>query len=772
MIGSETHISEKLASKPLSHARFDQRMIEAIRQRRWQSAIGLMLLAWLTVSMLVSYWVLTGGKPGQQLLTPPLVALMLVINLIPALALLVLIGRRLARNRARQSDVGGSGNLHVRMVSLFSIIAAIPVLLLVIFASLLFQYGFDFWYSQKARGIFENANNLAQTYYREKQQTIMNETEVMAGDLDYNLNLAPISDARFTSSFGFQVYQRNLSEGAILRITAKNGVQSLAIANNNPYNRPAGDSWVPADVVKTLLAQRETVFKDAGNRMEAVTPIPNRPDLFLYVSRIDDSAALAQTKRFSLVLKDYNSLLDRSRSLQLVFHAALFLITLLVVGAAVAIALNVADRFIKPIGELVDAAQRVSGGDLSVRVTDTQVRDEIGILSSAFNQMTGRLEEQRHELVDANALLERRRVLIEAVLSSVTAGIIAVTRDRSVRLLNDSAAHLLAVGRDQATGQSLLSIAPELDALLLADARESIIDVMASGERRTLAVKIVADEAGHVLTFDDITQQLADQRSAAWSDVARRVAHEIKNPLTPIQLAAERLRRRFSRGEAIDPATAERLTDTIIRQVGDLRRMVDEFSSFARMPKPIFQSESLIDIVRQSLFLQQVAHPDIDFEFEAPHTLPELVCDRRQLGQAFTNIFKNGLEAIEQKVAETGPAAHEIRVEICEAESNAIVVTVSDTGIGLPAERERILEPYMTTRKSGTGLGLPIVKKITEEHGGTIGFSDREGGGTVVTLTFHPATAEELALLGSRAGGNVIEAPETAPRSLTRLESQ
>jgi two-component system, NtrC family, nitrogen regulation sensor histidine kinase NtrY len=762
MIGPETQPPTSLGVK----------LLEAARRKRWQPAVGFALLAWLCASMIVSYWVLAGGNPGQQLLTPPFVAFMLVLNLIPALALLVLIGRRFARRRAQSSELGGNGDLHVRMVGLFSLIAAIPVLLLVIFASLLFQYGFDFWYSQKARGIFENANTLAQTYYLDKQQTIMNETEVMAGDLDYNLNLAPINDDGFTKSFGYQVYQRNLSEGAILRITPKNGVQSLAIANKKAYDRPADYTWVPADVVRNLLAQRETIFRDAGNRMEAVTPIPNRPDLFLYVSRIDDSKALLQTKRFSLVLNDYNSLLDRSRNLQLLFHAALFLITLIVVGAAVAIALNVADRLIKPIGELVGAAQKVSGGDLSVRVTDTNTRDEIGILSTAFNQMTGRLEEQRHDLVDANALLERRRALIEAVLSSVTAGVIAVNSNHEVRLLNTTAADLLSISRDQAVGKTLESVAPELGAMMDSAVRDAILDVMASGERRTLAVKIVADEAGHVLTFDDITQQLADQRSAAWSDVARRVAHEIKNPLTPIQLAAERLRRRFSRGETIDPATAERLTDTIIRQVGDLRRMVDEFSSFARMPKPVFQSESVIDIARQALFLQQVAHPDITFKFEAPDTLPELVCDRRQLGQAFTNVIKNGLEAIAQKVESGEPTEQIIDVSIVEADNDGIVVRFTDSGIGLPAERERILEPYMTTRKTGTGLGLPIVKKIVEDHGGALAFSDREGGGTTVSMTFHPSTAEELAALDSGAGGDTRELLESAPRSLTRLEAQ
>jgi two-component system, NtrC family, nitrogen regulation sensor histidine kinase NtrY len=746
--------------------RFWRTLSIVARRKKLVPAIEVGVIIVLALTLVSTYLLLSGGRPGQLLLTPPLVGLLLVANLIPAIALLVLFGRRLAYARAAASQLGGTGRLHSRLVGLFSTIAAIPVLLLVIFASLLFQYGFDFWYSQKARGIFENANNLAQTYYKEKQQTIITETEVMAGDLNYNLDLAPLESKQFVSSFGFQVFQRNLSEGAILRITKINGVQSLAIVN--PYNRPA-DNWVPPEVVKTLLEKKATVFRDSGNRMEAVTAIPSRPDLFLYASRVDNSAALAQTKRFSSVLSDYNSLVDRSRTLQLQFHGALFLIALLVVGAAVAIALNVADRMVKPVGELVDAARRVSAGDLSVRVKATQTRDEIGTLASVFNQMTGRLEGQRSELIEANQLLERRRALIEAVLSSVTAGVIAVSADGYVRILNSRAESMLKIETGRAVGARLSDCSVELAELMESGRDSAILDLSSDTEKRTLAIKIVMNEAGHVITFDDITQQLADQRSAAWSDVARRVAHEIKNPLTPIQLAAERLRRRFAKGEVNDPAMVERLTDTIIRQVGDLRRMVDEFSSFARMPKPVFQEESLVDICRQALFLQEVAHSDIRFTFRAPDPHPILVCDRRQLGQALTNIIKNAVEAIEQKVERDGPGENSIVMTITQTVDGLLEICVADTGIGLPVERERILEPYMTTRKSGTGLGLAIVKKIAEEHGGGICFNDRNGGGTLVTISFSPSAIRSLVA----AGGEGIKplSGEDAPPMLTRTET-
>jgi two-component system, NtrC family, nitrogen regulation sensor histidine kinase NtrY len=750
-------------------SRFMRGLSAVVRRRKLMPAIELTVSAWLMGTMIVSYLLLTGGHPGEDLLTPPLAGLLLVANLIPAIVLLVLLGRRIAYTRAAKSPLRGTGKLHSRLVALFSTIAAIPVLLLVIFASLLFQYGFDFWYSKEARGIFENANSLAQTYYQEKQRLIINEAEVMAGDLNLNMNLAPIESDEFSSGFGYQVLQRSLSEGAILRITSPTSIQALSLVN--PYKRPQ-DHWVPSDVAQTLLKTRQTVFRDSGNRMEAVTPIPGRSGLFLYASRVDDdqSGALAQTKRFSSVLRDYNNLLDRSRTLQLQFHGALFIIALIVVGAAVAIALNVADRVVQPIGELVDAARRVSGGDLSARVaTSTRAKDEIGTLGAAFNQMTQRLEKQRTDLTDANYLLDRRRALIEAVLGAVTAGVIAVGPDGVIRIVNNRAGDILQIDPALSLGGKLTDHAPEFAELLATSGESAVIEIHSDGERRTLAVRRVSDVGGQVITLDDITDQLADQRRAAWSDVARRIAHEIKNPLTPIQLAAERLRRRFSRNEPIDPATVDRLTDTIIRQVGDLRRMVDEFSSFARMPKPVFQEESLVDICRQALFLQEVANSAIRFEMNAPDIHPLMVCDRRQLGQAFTNIIKNAVEAIEQRPHVDGDDRYFIILTVDGVADGKLEVRVEDTGIGLPAERDRIVEPYMTTRKSGTGLGLAIVKKIIEEHAASINFADRIGGGTIVTVVFNPA---EMAILAqAEAGLQDVTLADEGPAALTRTET-
>ncbi|HEX8216427.1 MAG TPA: ATP-binding protein, partial [Allosphingosinicella sp.] len=411
------------------------------------------------------------------------------------------------------------------------------------------------------------------------------------------------------------------------------------------------------------------------------------------------------------------------------------------------IALTIADRMVRPVGELLDAARRVTAGNLSARVPPSRVTDEITTLGNAFNRMTHRLEKQTGALVSANQQLDTRRAFMEAVLSGVTAGVVSVDDDRIVRLINSSAEALLKTGSNSPVGQKLSDLAPELDRQLTSDEREEIIQLVLRGEPRTLAVKTVKVEGGHVLTFDDITDQLIDQRRAAWSDVARRIAHEIKNPLTPIQLAAERLQRRYSGEIKSDVATFERLTGTIVRQVGDMRRMVDEFSSFARMPKPVFREEAIVEVARQAIFLHEVAHPDIAFSLDAPDPSPLLVCDRRQLGQALTNVMKNAVEAIQQKREEQGEgaAASDDRVAVSIAEQEGqLWIEIMDTGIGLPADRKNLTEPYMTTRAKGTGLGLAIVKKIVEEHFGRIDFGDAPEGGTMVRIAFDAAALARL----------------------------
>ena len=716
-------------------------------------AVEALVLGVAIVIGVTSYFVITGTDAPQRLLAPPLVALLLVANLVPGIALLMLLGRRVAMRRAARSPVGGGGRLHVRLVALFSIVAAVPMLLVTIFASLLFQYGVQFWYSDQARGMLENATGLAQSSYGRQLNRWQEATVTMASDMSAYFRERSLESPDFSGWFYQQVYYRSLSEAALFKVSPQQGIQTLAIVN--PYEIDFTRRVTPQAIAE-LRAGKSAVLAVTGDRIQTITMLPGSDELFLYAGRVEDTKLLSeQTTRANEVLKSYRSLLARSRSLQLRFNAALLLISLLIVGIAVWIALAVADRLVRPVGELVDAARRVAAGDLTARVPDPRSRDEVGTLANAFNQMTGRLEEQNTELVTANGQLESRRALIEAVMAGVSAGVVATGRERTITIANDSAISLLGTDAGGLVGRRLVDVAPELDAMLDGGDREAIVEVGQAGDVRTLAVRIARPATGPILTFDDITQQLLDQRRAAWSDVARRIAHEIKNPLTPIQLAAERLQRRYGAKTEMQDGTFSRLTDTIIRQVGDLRRMVDEFSSFARMPKPVFREESLVDAARQALFLHEVAHPAIGFQLENDDPGVTLVCDRRQIGQALTNIVKNAVEAIETK----GEPGGSVTMTLTQDPGRSVTIAVADTGVGLPVDRDRIMEPYVTTRARGTGLGLAIVKKIIEEHCGTIGFTDRPGGGTLVTMIFDAKALAALDQGGYDQGGLDAKGP-------------
>ncbi len=695
----------------------------------------------LIATVTISYFTFREQAETGALLTPAMVATLLVANLVPAMALMVLIARRLAKRRAAQSGLGMKSRLPVRLVAIFSGIAAVPTLLVVIFASLLFQYGVEFWFSDRARGMLENAANLAQENYNRERERVGLEALTMSGDLAGYLEDVSIDSNAFARGFAEQVFLRNLSEAIVFRVASGGDIQSLVLVN--PYDRNLERDITPEMLARVRPEQPELIVND--DRFAALVVLPYGERNYLYTARVFEPELASQLRRGGSVLQDYETLVDRSRDLQLRFNVALFALSLLIVALAIWIALTLADRLVRPVGQLVDAARRVAEGDLTTRVAPSDTGDEVATLGNAFNRMTRQIEEQTGALVSANAQLDSRRAFTEAVLSGVTAGVISVDDDHVVRLINSSAEQFLRTGGTSPVGQKLADLALELDHQLTAEEREDIVQISSRGELRTLAVKTVKVEGGHVLTFDDITGQLLDQRRAAWSDVARRIAHEIKNPLTPIQLAAERLQRRYSGEITSDPATFERLTGTIVRQVGDLRRMVDEFSSFARMPKPTFREEPLVEIARQAMFLHEVAHPDIAFTLDAPDPSPALVCDRRLLGQALTNVVKNGVEAIQQRREEEEGRAEGDRISLAMRIANGrATIEIVDSGIGLPTDRGRITEPYMTTRAKGTGLGLAIVKKIVEEHFGQIEFADAPGGGTVVRLQFDIETLSRL----------------------------
>jgi two-component system nitrogen regulation sensor histidine kinase NtrY len=702
----------------------------------------MVLLTLILAGMLgLSAWLLSRSAEPGTTLRAPIIAVLLIAILLPAITLMALYARKVAVRRAERGGLG-SGRLHVRLVALFTAVAAVPTVLVAIFASVLFQSGLEFWFSNRARNMIENTVQVARASYQHEVERVANETATASSDIAQYLRMTTIDDPRFSEAFAKnQVLNRYLSEAIIFTYGPDKQMRALVLVN--PYDRP-----LEKDIPTSALAQlqhRDVISITSSDRIGAVTKLDYGPNAYLYEARVFDPELRAQINRANAVLRDYHTLLKRSRINQLRFNAALLLGALIIVGLSILTALKLADRLVRPVGELVDAAGRVEAGDFSARVPVGKGEDEVQTLATAFNQMTERLEEQTNELRSANTQLETRRAFIEAVLSSVTAGVIAVDMKHDILLLNRSAETLLEQD-DPIEGKALGSVSPELEEFMRGQQSEANVLIAAEGVQRTLAVKRVRYQDGSVLTFDDITDQLTDQRRAAWSDIARRIAHEIKNPLTPIQLAAERLQRRFGEEVSSDKDTFERLTGTIVRQVGDLRRMVDEFSNFARMPKPVFREENVHEIARQALFLHEVAHPAVSFALEPPSGDFRMVCDRRQLAQALTNVVKNGVEAIETRRnrGEHSLAGDRVELKLRE-EGGLLVIDVLDTGVGLPEDRERLTEPYMTTRVRGTGLGLAIVKKIVEEHMGEIAFLDRPGGGTHVRISFDTAMLAALA---------------------------
>jgi two-component system nitrogen regulation sensor histidine kinase NtrY len=508
---------------------------------------------------------------------------------------------------------------------------------------------------------------------------------------------------------------------------------------------------------------------DEEDRVRALVRLDLSADAYLYVGRLVDPRVLGHMESTSWAVQRYEELEGNRFSLQITFALIFLVVALLLLLVAVWIGLAFANQMTGPIGSLIAASERVGKGDLKARVLGPPRRDEIGNLSRAFNKMTSQLERQQDALLEANEQLDYRNRFIEAVLGGVSAGVIGLDDSGRIDLANRKACDFLGERAKALRGQSVTAVMPEVDELLerarrrpkkLAEQQLSIPD--AGGAERVLLVRISAELddgaiMGFVVTFDEITQLLAAQRKAAWSDIARRIAHEIKNPLTPIQLAAERLKRKYVGQITNDPETFQVCTDTIVRHVGDIGRMVDEFSAFARMPAPVMRKEDIGKLIEQAVFLQRTAHPQVSFAFTPPQEPLVLACDGRQVGQALTNLIKNAIESIEGRQQAQGEAEPDgaIAVTLATAGTNC-VIEIADNGKGLPtANRNRLTEPYVTTRERGTGLGLAIVKKIMEDHGGDLILRDREGGGAVVSLVF--PLREEVA---ESSGGEAEEADD------------
>jgi two-component system nitrogen regulation sensor histidine kinase NtrY len=701
--------------------------------------IAIALAAAALASGIATYLALTGAPPfGPH---PVVVLSLLNLDLVLLLALGALVTKRFVEMWAeRRRGLAGS-RLQVRLVVLFSLISVLPTIIVAVFSYLFFSFGIESWFSDKVRTAISESVEVADAYVKEHQQAIRADALGMANALDQYAATMVISPQDLVQALTIQASMRGLTEAAVLdnkgNMVARTG---LAFA--------LGFEDVGEDALKRAKDGEVVVLTDdQEERVRALVSLGAFSGLYLYVGRFIEPKVLAHRRETHLAAAQYEQLEGKRTGLQITFSVIFILLAMLFLAAAVAIGIGIAAQLADPVSRLVGAAERVGAGDLSVRVPEGRKDDEMTSLSRAFNRMTDQIQSQQQELIEANRQLDERRRFTETVLTGVTAGVIGLDRHGRVNLPNRSASALIGVDLDSAVGEDLAEVVPAMAALLgeairrpdrVAQAQIQII----GDSTRTLLVRIAAEQdnegiSGFVVTFDDITELLSAQRKAAWADIARRIAHEIKNPLTPIQLSAERLRRNYLKEIKKDPDTFRICTDTIVRHVEDIGRMVDEFSSFARMPAPVLKPEDLAAIVERAVFLERTAHSDITFALNFAQRPVTVRCDARLTSQAVINIVKNAVEAIESRIVNTGPnPPGRIAVSV-EQDDGKTIVAVEDNGKGLPKRgRERLTEPYVTTRAKGTGLGLAIVKKIMEDHQGELLLDDSEAGGARVRLVF------------------------------------
>ncbi len=734
---------------------------------RWL-AYGLGLAAMLSV--VATYAAITGIAPFGP--DPGTVLWLLYVNLILVLALGVLVARRLVEVWAeRRRGLAGS-RLHVRLVLLFGLVAVTPTIIVAVFSALYLNVGIQGWFSDPVRTAVRNSREVANAYLNEHQQNIRADILAMAADLSRDAMVLGGMAGMLNQALERQTTTRGLSEAIVF-----DGAGQV-VARAGLTLRMQFDQISPTDMQRARSGEVAMLTSQSGDRVRAIVRLDRFIDSFLYVGRLVDPRVLGYVEETRRGAEFYDSLEGQRSGLQITFALVFVVVALLLLLAAIWVGLNLATKLAQPVAALISAADRVRAGDLSARVVPARTGDEIEALSRAFNRMTLQLENQQTALIAANDQLDQRRRFTETVLAGVSAGVIGLDPDGRVNLPNRSAATLLGVDGDRLAGSLLIDVVPDMAALLdLARRRperlaEAQIKVIRERRARTLIVRVAAERnddaiVGFVVTFDDVTELLAAQRTAAWADVARRIAHEIKNPLTPIQLSAERLKRKYLKEITTDPDVFIQCTDTIVRQVGDIGRMVDEFSSFARMPAPVMRDEDLMALVRDVVFLQRQGNPSVAFEIEAPETPPRLRCDARQVRQMMINLLQNAVDAIDgRKESGLPPVDGRVVVRI-RSDFSAVIIEVEDNGKGLPTEgRDRLTEPYVTTRTKGTGLGLAIVRKIMEDHNGDLRLEDAGGVGMEEGTGVVGSGARIVLRFPGDAVPRTLDQPEEAKRAV------
>ena len=722
------------------------------RSRRLQNAMTLGLVLLGPVLTAATFVVL--GGPLQQAGASNLLRVVLLLDLVYIIIVAALVLGRVTRMMVARRNRSAGSQLHVRLTSIFVLLALIPTVLVAVFAVLSINLGFEGWFSERVQTVLGTSLRTAEAYESEEQREVLRDGQALA---------AYLNTERQTNFFmndgdvrqSIQAVQNQIDRGLteVFFIDSAGEIKTRGARSYDfNYERPTRAQFAEALDAGVLLIE-----DGANNEFRALIPLETFPDRFLLVTRSVDGEILSLLDETKQTVALYEQL-EKDRGRLLFGFGAIYLgFAVILILAATWLGLWFAERLSRPIGRLVSASQTVGTGDLDVQVLEDDGEDEIGQLGRNFNQMTTQLKAQREALLNSNRQSERRRRLFDSVLSSVTSGVVGLDADGRVTFVNPSAKRLLEVDETQ-SAQALAVAVPEFGLLfdkLVHDARPFVqeqVNLARLGQQESLLVRMAprrtadGDIEGYVVAFDDVTDLVSAQRMAAWGDVARRIAHEIKNPLTPIRLSAERIARKFG-AEVEDGEKLAQMTDVIVRQTEDLRRIVDEFSKFARMPEPELQNHDLVALVRDAVTLQEAGQPDVKMVFDLPQEPIMADIDSTMISQALTNLIKNAGEAIETLKEGAGQlaVAPEIRVTMTE-QKNVARIVIEDNGIGLPEDRARLFEPYVTTRDKGTGLGLPIVKKIIEEHGGHLTLvdadifegQDRFGAAAIVELPIAP----------------------------------
>lgn len=715
-----------------------------------QSGVAVVLTSLATAAF--SFFILMGltpVKPNQQITTA-----LAVINGLLILLLLALIAREINRILSARRNQRAAARLHVRIVALFSLVAAVPAVVVAIVAAFTLNVGLDRWFQVRTKEIVNSSISIAKSYVDDNARNLQGTTLSMAVDLDSARTLYSLDRTGFQDLLDRQSVGRGLVGASLVRSSG----EVIMKAKTGTFEELPS---VPLDVLKTAEdGQPVLIPPKTRNLVGAVQKLKEIDDAFIYTIRTVDPDLIRAVQIVQANTAEYNGL-EANRTITQIAFALLYLgLTLVVLLSAIWTGIAVADRLVRPIRLLIGAADDVAQGNLDVEVPVRRSDGDVASLSGTFNKMITELKTQRNEILAAKDQIDERRRFSEAVLEGVSAGIIGVDPDGVITIVNKSAEQMIAIAADRAIGQMLNAAAPEVGKVFeraKGSDRPVYVEqvgILRKGMERTFSVKITVEggsshiDHSYVVTLDDVTDLMQAQRSSAWADIARRIAHEIKNPLTPIQLSAERIRRRYGKVITEDREIFDQCVDTIVRQVGDIGRMVDEFSGFARMPAPSFKEIDIRGTLMEAAFLVEVSRSEIKIERQLGDQALVGNFDNRVLGQAFGNVIKNAAEAIESRLVDDSSEPGHILVRASRV-AEQIIIDIMDNGRGLPREnRHRLLEPYMTTREKGTGLGLAIVKKIVEDHHGTLSLRDAEerfhgGRGALIRMSFPVAVSEK-----------------------------